>query len=154
MDLSGTAINILIVLAIAFLIGINLFIKSRQQTRTPAEMVLSLLSEINHNQKLVEDFQFHLNVKKFKTENWKINKTKVHFLGQSLLATLDTAFSMAERFNHDIDTAKKYKSTGYLAVISIDKLKEPLAQSKQGLEEWLEANVEKPQLARRQGQFD
>ena len=151
MDLSNTATNILFVLGIAFLIAINLFLKSRHQARKPAEMVLSLLSEINHNQKLVEDFQFHLNVKKFKTENWKINKTKVNFLGQSLLTTLDTAFSMAESFNHDIDTAKKYKSTGYLTVISIDKLKEPLAKSKQGLEEWLQANIEQPQLAGRQG---
>jgi hypothetical protein len=151
MDLSDTATNILFVLGIAFLIAINLFLKSRRQVRKPAEMVLSLLSEINHNQKLVEDFQFHLNVKKFKTENWKTNKTKVDFLGQSLLTTLDTAFSMTENFNHDIDTAKKYKSTSYLTVISVDKLKELLAKSKQGLEEWLQVNVEKPQLARRQG---
>lgn len=151
MDLSNTTINILIALGIAFLIGINLFLKSRHQARTPAEMVLSLLSEINHNQKLAEDFQFHLNVKKFKTESWKINKTKADFLGQSLLTTLDTAFGMAEGFNRDIDTAKKYKSTSYLAAISIDKLKELLAQSKQGLEKWLQENAEKPQLARRQG---
>ncbi len=151
MDLSNTTINILIALGIAFLIGINLFLKSRHQAKTPAEMVSSLLSEINHNQKLAEDFQFHLNVKKFKTESWKINKTKADFLGQSLLTTLDTAFGMAEGFNRDIDTAKKYKSTSYLAAISIDKLKELLAQSKQGLEEWLQTNVEKPQLARRQG---
>jgi len=151
MDLSNTTINILIALGIAFLIGINLFLKSRHQARTPAEMVSSLLSEINHNQKLVEDFQFHLNVKKFKTESWKINKTKADFLGQSLLTTLDTAFGMAEGFNRDIDTAKKYKSTSYLAAISIDKLKELLAQSKQGLEKWLQENAEKPQLARRQG---
>ena len=151
MDLSDTATNILFVLGVAFLIAINLFLKSRHQARKPAEMVLSLLSEINHNQKLVEDFQFHLNVKKFKTENWKINKTKMDFLGQSLLTTLDTAFSMTESFNHDIDTAKKYKSTSYLTVISVDKLKELLAKSKQGLEEWLQVNVEKPQLARRQG---
>ena len=151
MDLSNTTINILIALGIAFLIGINLFLKSRHQARTPAEMVSSLLSEINHNQKLAEDFQFHLNVKKFKTESWKISKTKADFLGQSLLTTLDTAFGMAEGFNRDIDTAKKCKSTSYLAIISVDKLKELLAQSKQGLEEWLQANVEKPQLARRQG---
>jgi len=151
MDLSDTATNILFVLGLAFLIAINLFLKSRHQARKPAEMVLSLLSEINHNQKLVEDFQFHLNVKKFKTGSWKINKAKVDFLGQSLLTTLDTAFSMAESFNQDIDTAKKYRSTGYLTVISIDKLKEPLAKSKQGLEEWLQANIEQPQLAGRQG---
>lgn len=151
MDLSDTATNILFVLGIAFLIAINLFLKSRHQARKPAEMVLSLLSEINHNQKLVEDFQFHLNVKKFKTENWKTNKTKVDFLGQSLLTTLDTAFSMTESFNHDIDTPKKYKSTSYLTVISVDKLKEPLAKSKQGLEKWLQVNIEQPQLARRQG---
>lgn len=151
MELSDTAIDILIVLGIAFLIAINLFLKSRHQVRKPAEMVLGLLSEIKHNQKLVADFQFRLNVKKFKTESWRIYKTKVDFLGQPLLTVLDTAFGMAKSFNHDIDTAKKYRSTGYLTVTSIDKLKEPLAKSQQGLEEWLQENIEKPQLAERQG---
>lgn len=150
MELSDTAINILIVLGIAFLIGINLFLKSRHQVRKPAEMVLGLLSEIKQNQKLVADFRFHLNVKKFKTGSWKVYKTKVDFLGQPLLTVLDAAFGMAERFNHDIDTAKKYKSTGYLSAISIDNLKEPLAKSKQGLEEWLQEHIAKPQLAGRQ----
>ena len=158
MDFGDAGAKLLIVLVILIFLAFNIFIiifiiliRRYRGERTPLERVLSLLSEINHNQKLVEDFQFHLRVKKFKTGSWKRNKTKVDFLDQSLLTTLDTAFSMAEGFNQDIDAAKKHKSTSYLAVISIDKLKELLAQSKQGLEEWLQENAEKPQFSRRQG---
>jgi len=151
MDFGNIGTNVLIFLAILFLLAFNIFIRKYRGERTPVEVVKSLLSEIIHNQKLIEDFQFHLQVKKFKAESWKRNKTKVDFLDQSLQTALADAFSMAERFNQDIDAAKKHKSTSYLSSISVDKLKEPLAKSKQGLEEWLQANVEKPQLAKRRG---
>ncbi len=151
MDLSEIGPNVLIILAIVALLGLNIFFKRRRGERTPAEVALSLLSELNLNQKLAEDFQFHLGVKKFKTASWKRNKTKLDFLDQSLQTTLADAFSMAERFNQDIDAAKKHKSATYLSGINVGKLKEPLAKSKQGLEEWLQANMGTQQLAGRRG---
>jgi len=151
MDFGEIGTNLLIILAIIALLALNIFLRRRRGERTPLEVALSLLSETNLNQKLVEEFQFHLKVKKFKTESWKRNKTKLDFLDQSLQTTLADAFSMAERFNQDIDAAKKHKSATYLSGIDVDKLKEPLAKSKQGLEEWIKANMEKQQFAGRRG---
>jgi hypothetical protein len=108
-------------------------------------MVVTLLSEINQNQRLLENFDFHLRTKKFKTDSWERNKSKLDFLPQELLATLSHAFSIAKDFNEKIDTARKYKSTSYMASIELDKLKLPLAKGKQQLKEWLEANLENPE---------
>jgi len=151
MDFGEMGTNLLVILAIIALLAFNIFLKRRRGERTPLEVAMSLLSEINLNQKLAEVFQFHLKVTKFKTGSWKRNKTKLDFLDQSLQTTLADAFSMAERFNQDIDAAKKHKSATYLSGINVDKLKEPLAKSKQGLEEWLQANMGTQQLAGRRG---
>ena len=62
------------------------------------------------------------------------------YIDQRLHATLSGAYEIAEEFNREIDAAKKHKSTSYLASIQVDKLREPLARSKQGLEEWLQLN--------------
>jgi hypothetical protein len=53
---------------------------------------------------------------------------------------------MTEEFNREIDAAKKYKSSSYLANIEVDKLRESLTRSKQGLEEWFAANKDKKGL--------
>ncbi len=153
MDLSEIGPNLVVILTIVALLALNIFLRRRRGERTPTEVALSLLSEINLNQKLAEDFQFHLQAKKFKTGSWKRNETKLNFLDHSLQTTLADAFSMAERFNRDIDAAKKYKSASYLSSINVDKLKQPLAESKQALEEWLRADMEKQQFAGRRGRL-
>jgi hypothetical protein len=53
---------------------------------------------------------------------------------------------MAEEFNREIDAAKTYKSSSYLANINVDKLRESLTKSKQGLDEWFAANKDKKEL--------
>ncbi len=151
MDFGDIGANLFIILGIVALLVFNIFLRRRRGERTPVEVAMSLLSETNHNQKLVEDFQFHLNVKEFKTGSWKRNESKLDFLDQSLQTTLATTFSMAERFNQDIDAAKKRKSVTYLSGIDVHKLEELLAKSKQGLEEWFQANIDKQQLLGRRG---
>ena len=151
MDFGEIGTNILVILAIVALLVLNIFLRRRRGERTPLERAFSLLSEINSNQKLVEDFQFHLKVKKFKTGSWKRNKDKVDFLDQSLQTSLADAFGMAGEFNQAIEAANKYKSTTYLSSINAEKLREPLAKSKQGLEEWLRANMTTQPLSGRRG---
>ena len=57
------------------------------------------------------------------------------------LVALSDASAIVEDFNQQIGAARKYKSASYMASVNMDKLKEPLAKSKQGLEEWLLARV-------------
>ena len=111
-----------------------------RETR-PQEVTEGLLSEVRLNLRLAEIFTFSHRARKFMTTTWQINKNKLDFLDQSLQITLSDAFTMAEDFNQQISAAKKYKSTSYLASIDVDKLKDKLTKSQEGLEEWLQAKV-------------
>ena len=124
---------------VAFIV-FNIFFRKHQEQKRQQQVVRSLLSEIDYNQKLMETFLFKWQSKKFKTGTWKRNRDKMDYIDQSLHGTLVGAYEIAEEFNGEIDAAKKHKSSSYLAGIQVDRLKEPLARSRQGLEEWLELN--------------
>jgi len=137
-DEIGKVLGYLVPLII--LILINVFFRKQQEQKRRLTVVRSLLSEIEYNQKHMEAFSFQWQTKKFKIGNWKRNKDKMDYIDQRLHATLTGAYEIAEEFNREIDAAKKHKSASYLASIQVDKLREPLAKSKQGLEEWLQLN--------------
>jgi hypothetical protein len=130
---------------VAFII-FNVVFRKQQEQKRQQQAVHGLLSEIDYNQKLMEAFLFKWQTKKFKTGVWKRNKDKMDYIDQSLRDTLAGAYAIAEEFNSEIVAAKKHKSPGYLAGIQADRLKEPLARSKQGLKEWLELNKRKKEL--------
>ncbi len=131
---------------IMFVLFNVLFKKQREQQRR-VSMVKSLLSETKYNSKLVDSFSFRLQMKNFKTTTWKRNKDKIDYIDQSLYSTLTDTYEIADGFNREIDAAKKHKSTSYIAGIDTSRLIEPLAKSKQGLEEWLELNKGKKKVA-------
>ena len=124
---------------IVFLV-INVFFKKQQEQKRKVTVIRSLLSDINHNQKLIETSSIQLQMKKFKTGTWKRNKGKIDYISPDLYNTLADTYEIAEEFNQDIDAAKKYKSTSYLVGIPMDRLRKPLDKSAQGLEEWLQEN--------------
>ena len=134
---------------VIILIVVNVFFRKQQEQKKRLTVVRSLLSEINDNQKLVEAFSLGWQAKKFKTGNWKRNKDKMDYVAPDLRTTLAGAYEIAEEFNREIESAKKYKSTSYLASIQVDRLSEPLARSKQGLEEWLQLNKGKEKILKR-----
>jgi hypothetical protein len=144
-DFENIPANLIIIVAIFALLVLNIFIRRWRGERTPLDIAMRLLSDVNQNQKLSESFQYTLSVKKFKTDNWKRNKDKLDFLDEPLRMILDNAFSMAEGFNQDIEAAKKHKSTSYLSGVNAEKLKEPLDKSKHRLENWLQANATRQQ---------
>ena len=133
---------------VIILLVVNVFFRKQQERKRRLTVVKSLLSEIDYNQKLMDAFSLKWQAKKFKTGTWKRNKGKMDYIDQSLHATLTTAYEIADDFNREIDTAKKYKSAAYLANIQVDRLIEPLARSKQGLKEWLELNKGKEKLSK------
>jgi len=134
---------------VVILILVNVFFRKQQEQKKRLTVVRSLLSEINYNQKLMEAFLLQWQAKNFKTASWKKNKDKMDYIDQGLHITLADAYEIAEGFNHEIDAAKKYKSASYLASVRVDRLKEPLARSKQGLEEWLQLNKDKKKIFKR-----
>ena len=155
MDLGETGINIILIIVIILFLALNIFLKSRRTRKTPLGRVVSILTDVNHNEKLVDNFSFHHGVGRMKTGAWKKNKDKVDFLPRELRMTLSRAFEMSEEVNERIDAARKFKSDSYMAGIDVSKLKAPLAESKQHLQEWLQANMQNPeyQPKKRRGLF-
>lgn len=130
---------------IMFLLFNVLFKKQREQQRRMA-VVKSLLSETDFNSKLVDSFSFQSQMKNFKTATWKKNKDKMDYVDPTLYSTLADAYEIADGFNREIDAARKHKSTSYIAGIDTRRLVEPLAKSRQGLEEWIELNKGKKKV--------
>jgi len=126
---------------IVFILVFNVLFRKQQEQKRRVTVVKSLLSEIEHNQKLAESFSTMLQMKKFKTGTWDKNKDKIDYIeDKGLYSTLVGVYEITTEFNHDIDTAKKYKSTSYLVGIKVERLREPLERSKQGLQDWLDLN--------------
>ena len=154
MDLGETGINILLGILIALLLVANFFFRKRKAEKTPLGSVVSIFTELRHNQKLVETFSFHWKARRFKTASWKRNNAKIDFIPMEIRATLSKAFDMVEDVNQRIDAAKKYKSDSYMAAIDVDKLKVPLAQGAEQLQLWLQENMNNPEyLPKRRGLF-
>ena len=136
---------------VVILLVVNVFFRKQQEAKRRQQVVRSLLSEINYNQKLMEAFLVRWQAKKFKTGSWKRNRGKMDYIDQDLHNTLASAYEIAEEFNREIGAARKHKSASYLANIQVDRLKEPLAKSRQGLEEWLELNKGKKESVKQGG---
>ena len=143
MDFFGEDTQWAILIPIIILIVLSFVMRRRRPAeKTDAEIAGTLFLDVNENLKLAESFSFQRRPKKFRTGSWQRNSEKVDFLGASLRSSLADAFGLAEDFNQQIDAAKKYKSTIYLSGVDVRKLEGPLTKSKEGLEEWLKANMQ------------
>lgn len=131
-----------IIIPIIILIVISIVMSRRRKVeKTEPEIVGSLFLDVNENLRLMGGFSLRGRPKKFKTDSWKRNSEKVGFLAQSLRDTLSQTFALAEDFNQRIDRARKERASVYLTGIDVHKLEAPLTKSKQGLEEWIRANM-------------
>lgn len=128
---------------VAAFIVFNIFFRKQQEQKRRLGVVKSLIAEIDQNRKLMEAFLLQWQYKKFKTGHWKRNKNKLDYIDQGLRAALASTYEVAEGFNKEIETAKQQKSVSYLAGIRVDRLREPLAKSRQGLEEWYALNKDR-----------
>ncbi len=156
MDFEDLGANLPFIIGIIALIFLQFFLaRRRKPATTQREIVESFLSEIRLNQALAETVGLRPKPRKFAASSWRINKTKLDFLDQPLQFALSDAFTIVEDFNRQIEAAKKYKSTIYMASLNADKLKKPLAKSQEGLEKWLLENTgEKEPSSKYSGMFD
>jgi hypothetical protein len=142
MDLFGANNQWAIIIPIIILIVLTFVMRRRRPgEKTEQEIVSSLFMDVNENLRLVESFSYQRRPRKFRADSWKRNSEKIGFLSQSLRDTLSGAFTMVEEFNRSIDTAKKQRATIYLTGVDAHKLEAPLTKSREGLEEWIRANM-------------
>jgi hypothetical protein len=153
--LTETTLNILLGILLLGALALNIYVKYRRSKKTPLGRVASILMDINHNEKFVDNFSYHRGFGKMKMSSWQKYKDKVDFLPQEMRMTLSQTFDMCEEVNERIDSARKFKSDSYMAGIDVSKLRTPLARSKEQLREWLQENLQNPeyQQKRRWGIF-
>ena len=133
------------IIPIVVLIVLSFVLRRRRgggTEQTPVDIAGSLLFDVRENQKVVGAVGTQMRPKKLKNDSWRRNEAKLDFLDTSLRNTLSETFNLAEDYNMQVDAAKRFKSTSYISVINVDRLKRSLSSSNQGLEEWLRANME------------
>lgn len=126
---------------IATVVGILILQFIIRRRRSPGtsevQIVQGLLSDIRVNLRLVEVLNDGEQIKAFRNTSWKIYGQKIEFLDQSLQSALIDAFEIAEDYNSQVASAKKYKSVNYIASINAGKLEDRLKRCKDELEAWL-----------------
>ena len=138
MDFGALGERLPLILAIVALILLQFFLRRRRKPEgTHDEIVQSLLGEVKLNQAVVGMLSAGQRPRRLEVVTWQRNRDKLEFLDQPLRAALSDAYRVAEEFNQQLDTARKYKLSTSLANINPNRLGESLSQSQQGLEDWL-----------------
>jgi hypothetical protein len=146
--------NVLIGIALFAMLALSIGLQVIRTRRAPLGRVVGILSNVKYNENLVENFSFHRSIGRMKASAWQKNKDRVDFLPQELLTLLSRLFGMVEEVNEKIDAAIRYKSDSYMAAVDISKLKAPLAESREKLQEWVYANMHNPEyLPKRRSLF-
>lgn len=128
--------------------------RRKKQASTKLQVVIGLLSNINHNMKVMEAYLKSWQAKKkFKTGNWKKHKESMDFLEPAVQTSINESFTIAEDFNQQIEVALKSGTASMLSALPVEKLREPLTKSKKGISEWLQANLQTEMYSRRRGLF-
>ena len=138
MDFGALGERLPLILAIVALILLQFFLRRRRKPEgTHDEIVQSLLGEVKLNQAVVGMLSAGQRPRRLEVVTWQRNRDKLEFLAQPLRAALSDAYRVAEEFNQQLDTARKYKLSTSLANINPNSLNESLSQSQQVLEDWL-----------------
>jgi len=146
MELSETTINILLGLAVVLMLAVNFFVKKRKMENTALGRIVTILDELRHNEKAAETFSFHHTIQRFRTSHWNKSKDKIDYIPIEIRSRLEKAFDLAEDANERINAAKRHGSSSYMAGIDVDKMKQPISIADQILREWLQENMDNPEL--------
>jgi hypothetical protein len=155
MDFGDLSDNLPIIGTVIALILLQFFLRRRHNPQSSqAQIVQNLLSEVRVNLRLVDVLIDGEQIKRFIVTQWTINKNKLDFLDQSLQSALTDAFTIAEDYNQQVASYKKFRTALYIASINAGKMKEKLTQSKTEMEKWLIAKTGTKDPAGKSGYFD
>ena len=144
---------ILFVAVIVLLIWFVL--RGRKRGESPRlQVVIALIATVNDNLRIMETHRIDpRSTKKFRDGPWKSYGDRLDFLDAVTTAAMKESFTLISDFNAAIDSAKKDKNPAILQGLPLEKLKEPLAKSKEGLATWLRLNLQSEMQRSRRGPF-
>jgi hypothetical protein len=152
MNLGSLQSNLPFIILIVVLIVITIVMRQRRSEKSPVDIASALFMDLRANLGIVESMGAQKRPRKLKTDSWQRNENKLEFLDDSLRRELSTTFHLSEDYNRQVEAVKSYNQSGYMSIISVDKLKRSLINSQQGLEKWLRANAgQGGQTSQRQG---
>ncbi len=138
MDFGDITDNLPVIISIIVLILLQFFLRRRRSPETnQIGIVQNLINEVRLNNRLADVFNPSKAGKKFMDTSWRLYGNKLDFLERDLQTEVSDTYMLIEDYNQQITSAKKFKSTSYLASIDIDRLKDLLDDTQEGLEEWL-----------------
>jgi hypothetical protein len=138
----------LFVIVIALIIWF--FTRRRGRESPRLQVAIALIANVNDNLRIMETHRIDpQSTKKFKDGAWKGYGDRLEFLDVPTAAALKDSFAIISEFNEKIESAKNTRSTIVLRDLPLEKLKEPLAKSKEGLVQWLRANLQDEMRTRR-----
>jgi hypothetical protein len=137
----------IVLFIVAVVAGVWLLLRfglRRKQTETPKlQAAMGVIGSLNDNIRILE---IHLNdrtsTKKFRTGDLTTWQYKLDFLDKTTQDAVKQTTALTLGFNTQIDEARKSHNPASLQEMPVEKLKEPLAKSKEGLVMWLKANLE------------
>ena len=142
MDFGDITDNIPVIISIVVLILLQFFLRRKRSPVTnQVGIIQNLINEIRLNNRLADVFNPGKAGKKFMDTSWRLYGNKLDFLERELHTDVTDTYMLIEDYNQQITSAKKFKSTSYLASIDIDRLKDLLDDTQEGLEDWLVART-------------
>jgi hypothetical protein len=143
MDFGDISDNLPIIISIVVLILLQFFLRRKRSPETnQIGIIQNFISEVRLNLRLADIFNHSKAGKKFMDTSWHLYGSKLDFLDRDLQTDVSDTYMLIEDYNQQIASAKKFKSTSYLASIDIDRLKDLLTDTREGLEEWLSLHSE------------
>ncbi len=141
---------VIFVILIIFLLWVWSRWKGKGRGTSRLQSAINMISDVNENLKLMEQRRVNPQLtKKFKTGAWNAYQDKLDYLEPETVTSLKETFTLINEFNTEIEIAKKSSSADTLQTMPLDKLKEPLDKSKEGLVKWLRANIQSETISRR-----
>ncbi len=127
--------------------------RGRDPKKARAEIVRTLAMEIKINTVLVDTFDLQPKPRRFEVTGWKMNRKKINFLDKNLQKDLADVFESALDFNSRLKAAKKSHASEKVP-LNVESIKPALPRIKNGLEDWLLANVGRIDQQERPGMLD
>jgi len=143
---------VIIALLVVFLIWT--YLRRRSTGSLKVDAVEGILKDIAENTQIMEErLSNPQSDRKFQISNWKRFKSKLGFLEEPELASVNEVYTLITEYNERIELARKNHTLAALQDLQVGKLREPLTESKNGLSDWLRMNRRKELETRNRGGF-
>lgn len=140
----------LILFIVVIIVLIWLVTRRRGRDSPRLQVAIALIADINDNLKIMENHRIDpASIKKFKDRSWKAYQEKLDFMDVPTALAIKECFSLISEINEKIDVARKSQSPAILQELPLEKLRESISKSKEGLVAWLRANLQSEMRSRR-----